>query len=70
MSIVNKNTTLEKILEQKGAEEILHKHNVPCVSCPMAPMELSELKIGEVCKMYGLDLEKILIDLNKSKKVK
>ena len=63
---ITKATTLEKILEQKGAEDVLHKHNVPCVSCPMAEMELSMLKIGEVCKMYGLNLEKILKDLNRN----
>lgn len=64
---VDKNTTLEIILEQKGAEEILAKHGVPCVSCPMAAMELSELKIGNVCKMYGLKLDAILKDLNNGK---
>jgi hypothetical protein len=34
----------------------------------MAEMELSSLKIGEVCKMYRLDLEKILKELNKNGK--
>jgi hypothetical protein len=62
---ITKATTLEKIMAIKNGEEILHKNNVPCVSCPMAPMELSTLKIGDVCKMYGLKLEKILKELNK-----
>ena len=62
---ITKSTTLEKILELKNGEKILHKNNVPCVSCPMAPMELSDLKIGDVCKMYKLNLEKILKELNK-----
>ena len=61
---VTKSTTLEKIMELKNGEKILHKNNVPCVSCPMAEMELSTLKIGDVCKMYGLNLEKILKELN------
>ena len=61
---VTKATTLEKIMELKNGEKILHKNKVPCVSCPMAEMELSTLKIGEVCKMYGLNLEKILKELN------
>ena len=51
-------------MELKNGEKILHKNNVPCVSCPMAEMELSTLKIGDVCKMYGLNLEKILKELN------
>ena len=63
--MITKETTLEKIIAQKGGEEILHKNNVPCVSCPMAPMELSDLKIGDVCKMYKLNLAKILKELNK-----
>jgi len=60
-----KGTTLEKIMEMKGGEEVLKKNGVPCISCPMAPFEISELKIGEVCKVYGLNLEKILKELNK-----
>ncbi|MDD5606282.1 MAG: hypothetical protein PHN37_00215 [Candidatus Pacebacteria bacterium] len=61
---ITKQTTLKKILEKKGADKILKKHKIPCLSCPMASAELSFLKIGEVAKMYSLDLEKILKDLN------
>jgi len=64
MKIIAK-TTLEKILDKKGAEKVLEKNGVPCVSCPMAKMEMDSLKIGDICKMYGLDLEKILKELNK-----
>ncbi len=62
---ITKNTTLEKILEKKGADKILQKHKLPCLSCPMASAEMKFLKIGDVAKMYGLDLDKILEDLNK-----
>ena len=65
---VTSNTTLAKIIEKKGAGEILVKNGVPCLSCPMASFEVDKLKIGEVCKMYGLDLKKILKDLNGTKK--
>ena len=65
MSKITKNTTLAKILEQKGSEEVLHKHGVPCITCPFAAMEINKLKIGKVCEAYGLDAEKILKDLNK-----
>ena len=68
MKKIDKNTTLEKIMELKNGEKILHKNSVPCVSCPMAGMELSTLKIGDVCKMYKLNLEKILKELNKDAK--
>ena len=66
--MITKNTTLEKILELKNGEEILHKNNVPCMSCPYADMELAELKLGDVCKAYKLNLEKILKELNKNAK--
>ena len=66
MEKITKATTLEKIMELKNGEKILHKNSVPCVSCPMAAVELSTLKIGDVCKMYGLNLEKILNELNKN----
>ncbi len=62
---ITSKTTLKKIIEKKGADEILAKHGVPCLSCPMAAMEIDRLEIGKVCKMYGLNLKKILADLNK-----
>jgi len=64
-------TTLKKILDlpaqagKKNGEDILAKHGVPCVSCPMAKFEMENLKIGEICKMYKLPLKDILADLNK-----
>lgn len=64
MKITSK-TTLKKILDKKGAIEILLRNGVPCLSCPMASFEVDKLKIGEVCKMYGLNLKKILKELNK-----
>lgn len=62
---ISATTTLEKILKKPGAEEILHKFSVPCLLCPMAKFEMTELKIDEVCKMYGINLNKLLKDLNK-----
>ena len=62
---ITQKTTLKKIMEVKGAEEVLAKHRVPCLSCPMASLEIDKLKIGDVCKMYGLNLDKILEELNR-----
>lgn len=67
MSKITRNTTLEKILEKKEAGEILMENGVPCMSCPMASFEIDKLKVGEVCKMYGLNLAKIIEELNKIK---
>ena len=63
--ITNK-ITLAEILEIKGAKEILAKHKVPCLTCPMAQYEMKELTAGTICQMYGLDENKLLADLNKS----
>jgi len=62
---ITKETSLEKILELPGADAVLAKHKVPCLTCPMAQYEMQALTIGDVCKMYGLDLLKLLVELNK-----
>ena len=67
MEKITKSTTLAKIMEKKGGVKVLMENRVPCLSCPMASMEIDKLKIGDVCKMYGLSLEKILKELNKTK---
>jgi hypothetical protein len=62
---IKKETTLAEIMKVKGGEEILHKFGVPCVTCPYAKMEMDKLEIGQVCKMYGVDLDGLLKELNK-----
>ena len=62
--MITKNSTLAEIIKKKGAEKILAKNGVPCLSCPMAEFEVDKLQIGEVCKSYGLKLTKILKELN------
>lgn len=64
MGEITKKTTLAKILEIKGAEKVLAKYSVPCLSCPMAKFEIEKLEIGKVAAIYNLDLEKILKELN------
>lgn len=56
---------LKKILDKNGAEKVLAKHGVPCILCPMAKFEIENLKIGEICKIYGLSERDILKDLNR-----
>lgn len=62
---ITKQTTLEKILDLPNAQEILAKYSVPCLTCPMAQYEMKTLTIGEICQMYGIDIKKLLTDLNK-----
>ena len=64
---ITKDTVLEKVLEIKGAEKILSNYNFPCLTCPMAQLEMNSLKLGDICSMYGIDLEKVLKELDKLK---
>ncbi|MBU3942207.1 MAG: DUF1858 domain-containing protein [Nanoarchaeota archaeon] len=61
---ITKDTTLAKVLEVKGAEKILSEFQMPCLGCAMAQMEMDTLKLGDICNMYGLDLDKLLKELN------
>ncbi|MFA7253245.1 MAG: hypothetical protein WC107_01680 [Patescibacteria group bacterium] len=61
---VTSKTTLRDILALKKGSQVLQENGVPCLSCPMAALELNTLTIGEICRMYQLDLEKILKELN------
>ena len=63
MKKIDEKTTLKDVLGVKGAEEVLSKHGVPCVTCPMAKMEMDKLKMGYICNMYGINLFKLLDDL-------
>lgn len=60
-------TTLENIMSTPEGSKVLSENRVPCLSCPMAAMEINVLKLGEVCHIYQLDLDKILKELNAKK---
>ncbi len=64
MKKITKDTVLAEIIKRKGAEDVLLKNKMPCLTCPFAKFEMGKLKLGEVCKVYGLDLEKILAGIN------
>ncbi len=64
MPKITKDTTLSDILSNPEAEGILAKYNVPCLSCPFSQYETKELKIGDVCKMYKINLASLLKELN------
>jgi hypothetical protein len=63
--IINKETVLGDIVKLKGSDKVLHDNRVPCITCPMAKMEMDTLKVGQICNMYGLDEKKLLKELNK-----
>jgi hypothetical protein len=55
---------LKDVLKIKGIEDILVKYSFPCISCPMAKMEMDILEIGAICKMYGIDDKKLIKEIN------
>jgi len=65
---ITKQTKLGGIMELKGVHEVLSKHNVPCVNCPMAQFEMNELTLGEICDNYGIDTKNLIKELSKLKK--
>jgi len=62
---IDKETKLSEILELKGADKVLSKYKVPCLGCPMLQMEVGFLKVEDICKTYGINLDKLLKELNK-----
>ncbi len=63
--MITKDTTLAEIVKDPQKTEILSKHNLPCLTCPFAKMEMEKLKLGAVCENYGIDIDKLLEELNK-----
>ena len=68
MPKITKDTTLAEILKHSELEKILMKYKLPCLGCPFAKFEMENLKIGEVCKIYGIDIESLLKELNEKLK--
>jgi hybrid cluster-associated redox disulfide protein len=62
---ITEDTALAEILKYPEAEKVLAKYNLPCLDCPFVKFEMENLKIGEACKMYGIDIESLLKELNK-----
>ena len=70
MPRITEKTTLAELLNDPKLVQILTKYNLPCLGCPFAKMEMENLKNGDVCKTYGIDVDKLLRELNKIYKVK
>ncbi len=60
---INKESTIEEILNHPKGREVLSKYRVPCLGCPMMAMEMKELKIKDVAEKYELNLDEILEEL-------
>ena len=62
---ITEKTTLAEVLKNSATEKVLVKYNLPCLTCPYAQYEAEQLKIGDICKMYKINLKALLFDLNK-----
>lgn len=68
MAKLTKDATLAEVLKEPKAEEVLAKHKVPCLTCPMAQFEMQQLQLGHICEMYSIDCDNLLKELNDIKK--
>ncbi|MEM2282317.1 MAG: hypothetical protein QXH26_02045 [Candidatus Hadarchaeales archaeon] len=63
---VTEETPLSELMENPKALAVLSKHGLPCLFCPAVGFEMGFLKVGQVAKAYGLDVKKLLEDLNRA----
>lgn len=61
---ITEDTLLGDILKKPYGTKILSKFKLPCLHCPMAALEMGVLKIGEVSRMYGVDIQGLMKELN------
>lgn len=61
--MITKDTIIADIVKAKpNAAQILMNYGMGCIGCPSAQME----KLEQACEIHGLDLEKILKELNEA----
>lgn len=62
---ITKNTTLENALKCPKAKEILAEYDVPCLFCPMARFEMSNISLEQISERYNINLKDLILRLNK-----
>ena len=68
MNEITSKSSLKNVLAVKGVEEVLDKYQVPCLTCPMAAMEMDQLTIGQICEKYHIEENALIDDINKINK--
>lgn len=58
------NTKLSEVLNSPEASKIINKYKLPCLHCPMAAYEAGILTLGQISKIYGIDISGLLKELN------
>jgi len=66
MEKITEKTTLTEILKDSKLIKVLEKYNFPCLSCPFAHMKIENLEISRVCDLYGIEIKKVLKELNQA----
>ena len=67
MNEITSKSSLKNVLAVKGVEEVLDKYQVPCLTCPMAAMEMDQLTIGQICEKYHIEEKALISDINSIK---
>jgi len=63
---VTEETPLGELLQNPRALSILAKYGLPCLSCPAISFEMGFLRLGQVAKLYGLDVKAVIKELNEA----
>ncbi len=62
--VITEETSLSEIIKYEKAIKILLKYQFPCINCPMARIEMQNLKIGKISELYGIDKKGLIEELN------
>lgn len=57
-------TTLEEVLQHPQGKQLLEKFRFPCLTCPLARLEMDQLTLQEIARNYNLDLDGFLAAIN------
>ncbi len=63
--VFTEESKVKELLESEKGPEIMSKFGVPCPTCPHFLEEAGKLTIGDACETYGIDVKKLLEELNK-----
>jgi predicted HTH domain antitoxin len=64
MANYTENTKLSEVLKSPEASKIIERYNLPCMHCAMAAYEAEILTLGQVSRIYGIDISELLKELN------